>query len=59
MDIGALKANGFFCYLENRSQFLLFNGIMSGLQNVACGVPKVSILGPKLLVLYIKDICNV
>ena len=46
-------------YLENRSQYVQFNGMKSGLQNVTCGVPQGSILGPKLLLLYINDICNV
>ena len=46
-------------YLENRSQYVQFNGMKSGLQNVTCGVPQGSILGPKLFLQYINDICNV
>ena len=36
-----------------------FNGMKSGLQNVTCGVQQGSILGSKLLLLYITDICHV
>ena len=46
-------------YLENRLQYVSFGDTDSTLRNVICGVPKGSILGPKLFIPYINDICNV
>ncbi len=46
-------------YLENRLQYVSFGDTDSTLRNVICGVPQGSILGPKLFIQYINDICNV
>ena len=46
-------------YLENRLQYVSFGDTDSTLRNVICGVPQGSIMGPKLFILNINDICTV
>ena len=43
-------------YLSERTQYMDIYGIKSTLQDIICGVPQGSILGPILFILYINDI---
>ncbi len=53
-------SNDWFCnYLWNRKQFAMYNSTKSPTDDVSCGAPQGSILGPRLFILYINDVCYI
>ena len=49
----------FKSYLNERQQYVNFQGTESQIKCVTCGVPHGSIIGPLLFILYINDMNNV
>ena len=46
----------FESYLKNRKRYTVVRGISSRMENVTCGVPQGSTLGPLLFILYMNDV---
>ena len=57
--IRGVACNWLKSYLDNRKQLVYIDGSKSNVRSISCGVPQGSILGPKLFIMYVNDMCNI
>ena len=58
-DIRGVASEWIKSYLCNKKQFVKVDNVYSDYKEVICSIAQASILGPKLFITYLNDICNV
>ena len=58
MGIREINLQWIRSYLNNRFQKTICNGKLSKIDQIKCGVPQGSILGPLFFLVYINDLKN-
>ena len=58
LEFMGISPGWFKSYMSNRQQLVEINGISSEFQNISCGVPQGSLLGPLLYLCYSNDMVS-